>query len=145
MEINSEQEPVEKPVEKVHTGMKNNMLNVQQRDMKQNPHLIIDYSPSDSGHICCILGQTNEAYALNKKMFNCISIIWMSIQEMSGVEAGVDRIVDQIVNPAAMEAEVESVIYRFWLHFMLIFLLKFDNILILILKVLWYNQGGWGG
>ena len=51
MEINSEQEPVEKPVEKVHTGMKNNMLNVQQRDMKQNPHLIIDYSPSDSGHI----------------------------------------------------------------------------------------------
>ena len=39
MEINSEQEPVEKPVEKVHTGRKN-MFKGQQRSMKRNAHLI---------------------------------------------------------------------------------------------------------
>ena len=48
----------------------------------------------------------------------------MSIQEMSGVEAGVDRIVDQIVNPAAMEAEVESVIYRLTSWILCFFLLQ---------------------
>ena len=61
MEINSEQEPVEKPVEEVHTGM-NKMLRCVIRLEKQNAHLNTDDSQTDSGHMCCKLGQAKEAY-----------------------------------------------------------------------------------
>ena len=60
MEINSEQEPVEKPVEEVHTGM-NKMLRCVKRLEKQNAHLNTDDSQTD---MCCILGQAKEAFIL---------------------------------------------------------------------------------
>ena len=47
MEINSEQEPVEKPVEEVHTGMNKKC----DKDLKQNADLNTDDSLTVDGHV----------------------------------------------------------------------------------------------